>query len=270
MILNAFNTFISSNTLTLEEVKNKARDSVSAEFKNQILSKVPSPNAIKEQLSTQIVSTQDLSGVEDTFNALKERCSNLILQVDSKINQINAIKNKINNISSRFDKLQETVDIATQFIGPLKIIITAAPAILAASTGLFANGLVITRIDDGLKIAKSKITELEAIVKVLTSVKSYIDSQTQPINDSCDQALGILERLRAQVKTSCDFIDNTFLQQITKFSNLTDPSTQTESTVVKFSNPKEILSNLENSNKQLFIQYLEDIEGNTGYRIIKL
>jgi archaellum component FlaC len=270
MILNAFNSLISSNMLTLEEAKNKARDSVSVKFKDEILTKVPSPNSLKEQLTTQIVSTQDLSRVEEKFLVLKNRCDSLIAQVDSKIEQINGIKNKINGIDARFDKIQEVLDIANQFIPVLRVIITTAPIILGASTGLFANGLLITRISDGLKVAKSKIVELEAIVKVLGSIQSYIDSQTQPINNSCDQAIEVLTNIRNQIKTSCDFIDQTFLQQITKFSSgLIDSATATDGTVVKFERPEEILSNLENSNKQLFIQYLEDFEGNTGYQIVK-
>lgn len=272
MILNAFNTLVSSNTLVLEEAKSKVRDYISPDFKNQILSKVPSVENVREQLGTQINSIDELREVESRFKLLKSRCKALISQTEAKIEQIESIKAKINSIDERFEKLKEITDTANQFIPTLRIIITAAPALLGASTGLFANGLVITKIDDGLKIAKSKIIELEAIIKVLSSVQKYIDSQTQPINDSCDDALRILNNLKTTIEENCNKIDEFFLKLLATFPNtpLVDNDTKTDTTIPIVENPEEILDNLENSNKQLFIQYIRDIENNTGYKIVKL
>lgn len=272
MILNAFNTLISSNTLSLEDAKSKVRDYASAGFKDEILSKVPSIENVKNQLGTQIVSIDELREVESKFKNIKSRCQFLVSQVDSKIEQIESIQSKINGIGDRFDKIQEIIDIANKIIPTIRIIISIAPTLLAASTGLFANGLVITRINDGLKIAKSKIVELESIVKVLGSVQNYIESQTQPINDSCDSAVEVLQKVKTQIEENCKRIDEFFLQIIATFPNtsIVDNDTKTSTTLPIIEKPEEILDNLENSSKQLFIQYLRDIENNTGYRIVKL
>lgn len=274
MILNAFNTLIASNTLSLESAKSKVRNYVSADFKDQILSKVPNPENVKQQLGTQITNIEELRQIETRFKSLKTRCTNLISQVDSKIEQIESIQDKINDIDKRFERIKEVTDVANQFIPILKGIITIAPVILGASTGLLANGLLITRIDKGLEVAKSKIVELEAVVKVLSSIQKYIDEQALPITNSCDDAIGILQRLKEQIEANCKQIDSVFLGLIATFPNtpIVDNDTKQpgEPTIPLIENPEEILDNLENSNKQLFIQYLQDTENNTGYRIVKL
>lgn len=272
MILNAFNSLISSNMVSLEEAKTKSRDSVSKDFKNQILSKVPTQNSVKNQLSSQIVTTENLKETEDQFKALKENCKFLISQVENKENQLKAIQSKTQNINDKFSKLEDIISIANQFLPTLRVIISTAPAILGALSGPLANGLVITRIDDGLKIAKAKIIELEAIIKILSSIQNYINSQIEPIDNNCNEALKILDNTKGQIKTQCNYIDETFLQIITKLPNLPfiDNTTKIDNTKPVVLNPETILDNLENSNKQTYIQYLRDVENNTGYKIVKL
>lgn len=272
MILNAFNSLISSNMVVLENAKTKARDSVSKDFKNQILSKTPSPDSIKNQLSTQITTTDDLKKTETQFKTLKENCRFLKTQVDSKETQLKAIQAQIQSINDKFAKIEDTIKVANQFIPALRIIITTAPAILSALSGPLANGLAITKINDGLKVAQAKIVELEAIVKVLSGIQKYILSQTEPINTSCSQAIDVLNNTRSQIEDRCNYIDEAFIQIITKIPNLPiiDKDTKTENTKPIILNPESILDNLENSNKQTYIQYLRDMESNTGYQIVKL
>ena len=77
--------------------------------------------------------------------------------------------------------------------------------------------------------------------------------------------------LKAKIQENLNYIDTLFLQIIAQYSGLLDPATESGDTppLPQFNNPGEILANLENSNKEKFFQYLKDIEGNTGYKIIK-
>ena len=269
MIQSAFNSLISSNTLLLEEAKTKARDAVDPKFKAKILEKLPSPENIKSQLSDEIATTDDLALIEAKYLNLKNKCQSLISQVDNKIKQLEGIKAKTNGISDNFSKLDEVIDIGNTFIPILKIIITAAPTLLASLSGMFANGLATVKIDDGLKGAKSKIVEFDAVLKSLSTIQPFIIKQSTTLSTQIDPAINILRGVKTQIEFNCNYIDTLFLQLIAQFSGLLDQSTETTKPKPQFNNPGEILANLENSNKEKFFQYIKDMEGNTGYKIIK-
>lgn len=270
MIQTAFNTFISSNTLLLEEAKTKVRDSVEAEFKTRIQQEISTPETINSILqSPSLNSIQDLQRLEVKFNQLKSKCDFLKQQVDNKINQLQAINNKVEKINTNFSKLNGAIEIANNILPTLKIIVSTAPVALAFFTGPFSNALAEKKINDGLDIAKSKIKELAAILAVFIGVKTYIDNQTSQIDSQVNSALLILENLKITIEQNCNYIDIIFLQKIAEFSNLIDTDTITTKPTPIFNNPEEILSNLENSSKEKFFQYIRDIEGNTGYKIIK-
>ena len=48
MIQDAFNSIISSNTLAVEEIKNKVKSSASSNLKEEILQKLSDPETIKQ------------------------------------------------------------------------------------------------------------------------------------------------------------------------------------------------------------------------------
>lgn len=272
MIQTAFNSLISSNTLLLEEAKSKVRDSVEKEFKTRIEQELSNPEAIQNILKSQSIKTiEDLQLVEAKFNQLKAKCNFLKNSVDSKIDQINAIKSKVNKIDGNFSKLDDVIQIANEFLPILNIIITSATTALGFFTGLLSNALAEKKINDGLEIAKGKIAEFNSVLAALNGIKSYIDSQTNTINDQIDPALNILNQLKLTVEQNCNYIDTIFLQTIAKYSELLDSDTENPSDppTPQFDNPEEILNNLENSNKDKFFVYLKDNKDNTGYKIIK-
>lgn len=276
MILNAFNSLISRSTLTLEEAKGQIRDSVEKEFKKRIQQELPTPDSIKNILQSQTLTTNDdLQKLSDKFIQLKDKCKFLEQQVDSKTSQINSIKDKTNKIKNSFSKLDDTIKLANDFLPTIKKIINIAPGAIAALGGI-GTGLAIVKLDDGLKVAKGKVGEFESITKVLDPIKDKINNETNSINNQIDTALEALTPLKTQAQQICNYADTVYLQSIAQFSGLLDSDTistssdiETTRPVLQFKNPEEILNNLENSNKDKFIEYLRDIEGNTGYRIIK-
>lgn len=276
MILSAFNSLISSSTLTLEEAKGQIRDSVEKEFKKRIQQELPTPDNIKNKLQSQTLTTNDdLQKLSDKFTQLKDKCKFLEQQVDSKISQINSIKEKTNRIKENFSKIDGAIELANEFLPTVKKIINIAPSAIAALGGI-GTGLAIVKLDDGLKAAKGKINEFESIIKILNPIKDKINNETSSINNQVDAASEALTSLKTQAQQTCNYADTIYLQLIDQFSGLLDSDTvtsplNTETTrpVLQFNNPEKILNNLENSNKEKFIEYLRDTEGNTGYRIIK-
>jgi DNA repair exonuclease SbcCD ATPase subunit len=244
MIQSAFNTLISSNSLLLEEAKTKVRDSVDPKFKEIILSKLPSPENIKNQLTTNINTLDDLKSTADRYNTLRARCDNLLGQTESKISQLEAIKKKVTQINDNFSRLDEVIDIANQFLPTIKIIISTAPAALSVLSGPLANGLAIKKIGDGLDIAKGVVANVETIVKVISSVKGQITKQTSTISSQIDPSIEVLNRLKGNIQSNIDYTDNVFTQVISKFSESVDKDTLTENTVLSTGDPKKLFNKI--------------------------
>ena len=244
MIQSAFNTLISSNSLLLEEAKAKVRDSVDPKFKEIILSKLPSPDNVKNQLTTNINTLDDLRTVADRYSVLRARCGNLLGQTESKITQLEAIKAKVTQIDNNFSRLDEVVDVANQFLPTIKVIISTAPAALSVLSGPLANGLAIKKISDGLDTAKGVVANLEATVKVISSVKGQISKQTNTISSQVDPSIEVLNRLKDNIQSNIDYTNSVFTQVITKFSESVDGDTLTGSTSLSTQDPMELFNNI--------------------------
>jgi hypothetical protein len=283
MIQSIFNSTISSNTLAVESVKNKLKNATSEKnLKAELLKQLPSEETIRQQLATLPQSKEALDIITKKYKALKNKCKNIENKLDQKITQIEGIQQEISSVTDRFNKLTEFIDIAREFIPTLKIVITVGRAGLNAlplTTPVGApipgaGGGAIVNLDDALKKAQSKINEFDAIIKVLDEVKNYILSQVTPINNNCIKGLQVLNTIKPQIQTQCLIADTIFLQIISEFSNLIDSDTSSETTVIQFENPEEILDNLENSNKEKFFEIIRskskpDKTFETGYKIIK-
>lgn len=292
MILGAFNNIISNSSLSLEEARGQVRDSVDKEFKSKIQKELPTPESINNQLQSYTIETiEDLQKLETRFNVLKNKCRFLKQQVDSKISQLQSIKNKVNKINNNFDKLEQVIEIANKIVPEVQTVISVAPVALAALGGI-GSGLAITKLDDGLKAAKGKIAEFKSVLKVLNTIKPFLTGPANDINSKVDSALIALASLKGSTQQTCDYIDALFLQKISQFTpELLDSDTVVDNETSigldgsglrpdglpifqlnnQLSNPEEVLNNLENSNKDKFIQYITNVgkPSETGYRIIK-
>ena len=283
MIQNIFNSTISSNTLAVESAKSKLKNAASEKnLKAELLKQLPSEETIRQQLATFPETKEALDIITKKHKALKDKCKNIENKLDQKITQIEGIQQEISSMTDRFNKLTEFIDIAREFIPTLKIVITVGRAGLNAlplTTPVGApipgaGGGAIVNLDDTLKKAQSKINEFDSIIKILDEIKDYILSQVAPIDKTCINGLQVLNTIKPQIQAQCLIADTIFLQIISEFSNLTDNDTLSETTVVQFENPEEILDNLENSNKEKFFEIIkkESKPGKvfeTGYKIIK-
>jgi hypothetical protein len=281
MIQDAFNSIISSNTLAVEEIKNKVKNSASSKLKEEILQKLSDPETIKQQLGGLPVTQEQLDLVDKKYIRLKSETENLQNKSLQKSNEIQAIIDKISKVNERFDRLTGFTDEARKFLPTLKKIITGARIALNAlpiNTPLGtpipgSGGGTIIGTDDKLKGAKSKIEQFEALTEVLDGIKKHITDQTDPIEESCNEAISIINNINSQINIQKLIIDQIYLQIIGEFSGLID----TQETIPQSENPEEILNNLENSNREKYIQYLKNISTGdnnieileTGYKITK-
>jgi uncharacterized protein (UPF0305 family) len=271
MIQDAFNSIISSNTLAVEEIKNKVKSSASSKLKEEILQKLSDPETIKQQLGGLPVTQEQLDLVDKKYIRLKSETENLQNKSLQKSNEIQAIIDKISKVNERFDRLTGFTDEARKFLPTLKKIITGARIALNAlpiNTPLGtpipgSGGGTIIGTDDKLKGAKS--------------IKKHITDQTDPIEESCNEAISIINNINSQINIQKLIIDQIYLQIIGEFSGLIDSDTLTQETIPQSENPEEILNNLENSNREKYIQYLKNISTGdnnieileTGYKITK-
>jgi uncharacterized protein (UPF0305 family) len=285
MIQDAFNSIISSNTLAVEEIKNKVKNSASSKLKEEILQKLSDPETIKQQLGGLPVTQEQLDLVDKKYIRLKSETENLQNKSLQKSNEIQAIIDKISKVNERFDRLTGFTDEARKFLPTLKKIITGARIALNAlpiNTPLGtpipgSGGGTIIGTDDKLKGAKSKIEQFEALTEVLDGIKKHITEQTDPIEESCNEAISIINNINSQINIQKLIIDQIYLQIIGEFSGLIDSDTLTQETIPQSENPEEILNNLENSNREKYIQYLKNISTGdnnieileTGYKITK-
>jgi hypothetical protein len=285
MIQDAFNSIISSNTLAVEEIKNKVKNSASSKLKEEILQKLSDPETIKQQLGGLPVTQEQLDLVDKKYIRLKSETENLQNKSLQKSNEIQAIIDKISKVNERFDRLTGFTDEARKFLPTLKKIITGARIALNAlpiNTPLGtpipgSGGGTIIGTDDKLKGAKSKIEQFEALTEVLDGIKKHITDQTDPIEESCNEAISIINNINSQINIQKLIIDQIYLQIIGEFSGLIDSDTLTQETIPQSENPEEILNNLENSNREKYIQYLKNISTGdnnieileTGYKITK-
>jgi hypothetical protein len=285
MIQDAFNSIISSNTLAVEEIKNKVKNSTSSNLKEEILKKLSDPETIKQQLGGLPVTQEQLDLVDKKYIRLKSETENLQNKSLQKSNEIQAIVDKISKVNERFDKLNDFFETALSFIPTLKKLITGARIALNAlpiNTPVGApipgsGGGAIVAIDDKLKEAKSKVDQFESLSKVIEGIKEHITDQTDPIEESCNEAISIINNINSLINAQKLVIDQIYLQIIAEFSGLVDSDTLTQETIPQSENPEEILNNLENSNREKYIQYLKNIsigDNNieileTGYKITR-
>ena len=222
MILNSFNSLISANSTLLEQANTQVRNSVEAEFKTQIYSKLPTKETIKQQFLTeaQNISTQeDLENIENLYNRLKGVCESLLGKVDNKITQLNSIKEKTAGVTENFNKLEEAVGIATPLVQTAKGVIQALKGGLFALGGIGSGGAIVNA-KDGIDAASSKIKEFDSVIAVILGVKPFIEGKIQPINTSVDQAIGILQLLRGTIEENCAYLDALYLWVLSYFTDV--------------------------------------------------
>jgi septal ring factor EnvC (AmiA/AmiB activator) len=274
MINSAFNNIIASSMLAIQQAEEKLNQSTSGpgikNFKPQVLSQLPSQGTIQKQLLSEVKNTDDLKNIESKKNQIVAKANILKTNVADKRKIIKNIQKETNKITEQFNILDERVDIANKFVPEVRLLVIASQATLALLGGI-GSGLAIIKLADIIKAVKSKLDALDATLKVIPGVKSYILSKSEPINNNCNQALSVLDDIDNQISDQINYTEAVWNQISTFFSDKLDLDTLDTNNPPTSPDIIFDIDSLENSGKETFIQDIESspIPTSTGYRIIK-
>ena len=160
-------------------VISKAKTKVKAEGKKQVmkvLEKLPSKDDIKEKLISGACSPKAQEKMKRIYNkihGLISKLENILLKAKGKLNSIKAKIDKV--VNKILPKLVQIMGILAIIIIVVKIIVAVSPAILMASSGLLASGIIIQKIAMAILKAQSIVSEYDGTIKAITDqLKKYL------------------------------------------------------------------------------------------------
>ncbi len=259
----------------------------------KILLDIPNLQQIALAIPPVSSSPDEINNILEKFKKLKEKCDKLKTLIDRLVNQIDKILGQLSRIERIFTTIDGFINFLADFIPLLRVLISTAQVGLIAQVGFLASGVITIKLGDAIKFAKSKLKEIDALARIVTPITEFIDNEIGEIRDILYPVRRKLIEIRAQISARCDLMDNLFIDKLKRDLELSlsqnPPSgdgleggglTGPQGTGVLQSNediinllssqvdPEDILDNLENSNKQRFIEYLVE-NGATGYQIVK-
>lgn len=252
----------------------------------QVTVNIPTPASILNLLA--IDSNPDrIREVQEIFTELKSKCKKVEKQIDTLIKQIDKILQKLERIQQIFTTVDGFISFLAELVPILRILTGTANVVLAAQVFPIVSGTVIIRMNDAIKFVKSKIKEIEALAKITRPISEFINKEVAEIRDILYPVREKLQELLTKIRARCFYLDSVLLDKLKELelSMAQNPPTgggidgpqgtgatqSTEQIVNLLSTqfePEDILDNLENSNKERFIEYLVE-NGFTGYQVVK-
>ncbi len=252
----------------------------------QINVNVPTPESILNALP--ILTTPDeFAAIQAKFIRLKQQCKAVEARIQQLITQIDGVLAKVDRVEQIFGSINGFLSFLSEFIPALRILNGTMQVVLAAQVFPVANGTITVRAGDALKYVKSKIKEIDALVKLSNSISGPVFEVTDSIQDELIPLRTKLQEILSEIRARCFYLDSVLIDKLKELElamaqnpptgggiagpNGTGVNTTTEELVTKLADqfaPEDILDNLENSNKTKVIEYL--VENNfTGYQIAK-
>ena len=252
----------------------------------QVTVNIPTPESILNALP--LITTPDqFAEIQRRFIKLKEDCKKVEALLEKLITQIDSVLEKVDRIEQIFGTINGFLSILTEIIPALKILNGTMQVVLAAQVFPIASGTITVRAGDALKFVKSKIKEIDALVKISKSVSEPVLENTNAIQADLLPLRTKLQNILTEIRARCFYLDSVLIDKLKELElamaqnpptgggitgpNGTGVDIDTEQLVNVLSSqfdPEDILDNLENSNKEKFIEYLVE-NGFTGYQIVK-
>lgn len=252
----------------------------------QVTVNIPTPESILNALP--LITTPDqFAEIQRRFIKLKEDCKKVEALLEKLITQIDSVLEKVDRIEQIFGTINGFLSILTELIPVLKILNGTMQVVLAAQVFPIASGTITVRAGDALKFVKSKIKEIDALVKISKSVSEPVLENTNAIQADLLPLRTKLQNILTEIRARCFYLDSVLIDKLKELElamtqnpptgggitgpNGTGVDIDTEQLVNVLSSqfdPEDILDNLENSNKEKFIEYLVE-NGFTGYQIVK-
>lgn len=255
-------------------------------IETQVTLNIPTPRSILNALP--LITTPDqIEGIVKNFEKLKKQCQVVENQIQTLINQIDKILFKINRVESIFTTVDGFINFISDFVPLLRTLTGTAQVALAAQVFPIASGIVTIRLGDAIRYAKSKLKEIDALVKVTAPISEFASREAGELRSTLYPVREKLQEILTKIRARRFYIDSVLISKLKELSLSTaqNPPTgggidgpngtgvlQDSETIVNMLGsqfePEDILNNLENSNKSKFIEYLVE-NGFTGYQIVK-
>lgn len=243
-------------------------------------------NAIRNEFES--IKNNYNKGLEN-FKKLKKGCRDVENTINNYLKQIDKILSKVNRVESILTSFEGFLDLLSKFIPLLKTLIGVAQVAIVAQVFPIVSGAIIVKMSDAIKFVKSKLKEIEVLVKISDKLSEWATAQASAIRDQLYPAREVLTEYLVKIRNRCQLLDNSFLNLLKELElsmaynpppaggGLTGPGdtgvTYTTEEIVNLLadqfEPEDILDNLESSNKEKFIEYLLDAKGFSGYQVVK-
>ena len=252
----------------------------------QVTVNVPTPESILNILPF-ITTPDQFAEIQRKFIQLKQQCKTAEASIQILIDQIDKVLGKLNRIEQIFGSLDGFLSFLSEFIPLMKLLVGTMQVALAAQVFPIASGTVTVRAGDAIKFAKSKIKEIDALAKVANSVSEPTLQSVDELQGTLLPARAKLQEILTEIRARCFYLDSVLLDKLKELelsmtqnppsgggtsgpqgTGVIQDTEQIVNTLASQFEPKEILNNLENSNKERFIEYLVE-NGFTGYQVVK-
>ena len=252
----------------------------------QVTVNIPTPESILNALP--LITTPDqFQQIQARFVQLKQACKMVEMQIQLLIDQIDGVLAKVDRIEQIFGTLNGFLGFLGEFIPLLRILNGTMQVVLAAQVFPVASGTVTVRAGDAIKFVKSKIKEIDALVKISRSVSEPVLEGTDEIQATLLPVRAKLQDILTRIRARCFYLDSVLLDKLKELelsmtqnppsgggtngpqgTGVVQDTEQIVNALASQFEPEEILNNLENSNKERFIEYLTE-SGLTGYQVVK-
>lgn len=142
---------------------------------------------------------QQLNNQLDSVDEIAQEGLGVMTNLEEKIGSISS-KIELPNGPNPIDNIKEVTDAIKPLTEMLRYVIMAAPAILGASSGPAANGAVIANTNNGVNLAKAKISEF---TNLFTSLPRVLDGYIA----RADVVFDNITKIKFQIQKIVDEID---------------------------------------------------------------
>jgi hypothetical protein len=252
----------------------------------QVTVNVPTPESILNILPF-ITTPDQFAEIQRKFIQLKQQCKTAEASIQILIDQIDKVLGKLNRIEQIFSLLDGFLSFLSELVPIMKVLVGTMQVTLGAQVSPIISGTATVNAGDAIKFAKSKIKEIEALAKIANSV-------AEPTLQSVDELQGILlptrtklQEILTEIRARCFYLDSVLLDKLKELelsmtqnppggggtsgpqgTGVIQDTEQIVNILASQFEPEEILNNLENSNKERFVEYLVE-NGFTGYQVVK-
>lgn len=246
----------------------------------------PTPASILNALP-RVTTPDQFRKIQSNFIRLKEECKKTEDELNNLVVQTNKIIGKLRRVEEILSNLDQFISFLSEFIPVLRILITSTQIALAAQVTPLVSGLTTIRLGDAIRFGKSKLKEIDSLTDLVSQVTEPVLEEVEEYKNILLPLNETLNKILAEIRARCFYLDSVLISKLKELelSMTQNPSSdggvsgpqgtgvpQDTETIVNLLysqfDPEKILDNLENSNKEKFVEYLVE-NGFTGYQVVK-